>query len=60
MGKTDFSRIAKNREQEAVSLVNIYILYVFTEKPYDSKSLERNAVYIPITTLSRAKSMTSK
>ena len=35
----------------AVILQNIYILDVFTEKPY-SKSLERNVVYIPIITLS--------
>ena len=34
---------------------NVYILSVFTEKPY-SKSLERNEVYIPIITLSHAKS----
>ena len=32
-----------------------YILGVFTEKPY-SKALERNVVYIPIITLSRATS----
>ena len=31
--------------------LNIYILDVFTEKPY-SKPLERNVVYIPIITLS--------
>ena len=34
---------------------NIYILDVFTEKPY-SKPLERNVVYSPIITLSRATS----
>ena len=34
---------------------NIYILGVFTEKPY-SKPLERNVVYIPIITLSHAMS----
>ena len=37
----------------------IYILDIFTEKSY-GKSLERNAVYIPITTLSHATSVTSK
>ena len=31
---------------------NIYVLGVFTEKPY-SKPLERDEVYIPIITLSR-------
>ena len=38
--------------------VHIYILDVFTEKPY-SKSLERtcNIVYIPVTTSSNAMSM---
>ena len=36
-------------------LQNIYILGVFTEKPY-SKQLERNVVYIPINTLSHATS----
>ena len=34
---------------------NIYILGVFTEKPYN-KPLERNVVYIPIITLSNATS----
>ena len=34
---------------------NIYILNVFTEKPY-SKPLERNIVYIPRITLSHATS----
>ena len=38
---------------------NIYILGVFTEKPY-SKSLERNVVYIPITKSSHMTSKTSK
>ena len=33
----------------------IYILGVFTEKPY-SKPLERNVVYIPVITLSHATS----
>ena len=33
----------------------IYILGVFTEKPY-SKPLERNVVYVPIITLSHATS----
>ena len=36
-------------------ILNIYILGVFTEKPY-SKPLERNVVYIPIITLSHATS----
>ena len=35
--------------------MNIYILGVFTEKPY-SKPLERTVVYIPIITLSHATS----
>ena len=35
--------------------LRIYILGVFTEKPY-SKPLERNVVYIPIITLSHAAS----
>ena len=34
---------------------NIYMLGVFTEKPY-SKPLERNVVYIPIITLSHTTS----
>ena len=34
--------------------VNIYIFSIFTEKPY-GKSLEHNAVYIPITTSSKNK-----
>ena len=38
--------------------LNILILGVFTEKP-NRKPLERNVVYIPITTPSRATSMTS-
>ena len=29
---------------------NIYILVVFTEKPYSSKSWEHNVIYIPIIT----------
>ena len=36
-------------------LLYIYILGVFTEKPY-SKPLERNVVYIPIITMSHATS----
>ena len=36
-------------------IYNIYILGVFTEKPY-SKPLERNVVYIPINTSSHATS----
>ena len=36
-------------------LQNIYILGVFTEKPY-SKQLERNVVYISINTFSHATS----
>ena len=35
--------------------INIYILGVFTEKPY-SKPLKCNVVYIPIITLSHATS----
>ena len=36
---------------------NIYILSIFTEKPYrSSKALEHNVVYIPIITLSHATS----
>ena len=41
------------------SIENIYVLGVFTEKPY-SKSLDCNAVYIPITTSNHATSATSK
>ena len=41
-----------------IIFVDIYMLCVFTEKPY-SKPLERNVVYIPITTPSHATSMTS-
>ena len=40
-------------------LGNIYILCVATEKPY-STPFARNVIYIPITTLSHATSMTSK
>lgn len=39
--------------------VNIYIIGAFTEKPY-IKPLERNEVYIPITTSSHMTSMISK
>ena len=39
--------------------LNIYILDGFTEKP-NSKSLERNVVYTPITTSCQATSLTSK
>ena len=45
--------------ENPVLLLNIYILGIFTEKPY-SKPLERNVVYIPITTSSHTTSMTSK
>ena len=38
---------------------NIYILCVFTEKPY-SNSLEHNVINIPVTTLGHATSLTSK
>ena len=41
------------------SYANIYILGVCAEKPY-IKPLERNIVYIPITTSSNATSMPSK
>ena len=40
-------------------MFSLYILGVFTEKP-KSKSLERNVVYIQITTSSHVTSMTSK
>ena len=39
--------------------VNIYILCVFTEKPY-IRPLERNVVYIPMTTSRKAMSFMSK
>ena len=39
--------------------LNIYILGVFTEKPY-SKILERHVVNIPITTSGHSTSVTSK
>ena len=37
-------------EQPGPDIKNIYILGVFTEKSY-GKPLERNAVYIPVTTI---------
>ena len=45
---------------EAPLHANIYILSLFTEKPFsNSKPLERNVVYIPITTSSQVSLMTS-
>ena len=44
-----------NKPYHPPLLMNIYILGVFTEKPY-SKPLERTVVYIPIITLSHATS----
>ena len=45
----------QQRQCDVALLLNIYILGVFTEKPY-SKPLERNVVCIPIITLSHATS----
>ena len=47
--------IYKKLINHTILLMNIYILDVFTEKPY-SKPLERTVVYIPLITLSHTKS----
>ena len=49
-GKTEYS--------SDLLFYNIYILSVFTEKLY-SEAMEHNVVYISITTLSHATSVTS-
>ena len=52
-------RLFEITEVEITRVDCIYVLGVFTEKSC-SKPLERNVVYIPITTLSHATSVTSK
>ena len=58
MMKLIINSLYKNKEVCIILdlFINIYILCVFTEKPY-SKPLERNVVYIPIITLSHAMSV---
>ena len=57
--KTSQIRMLKHKELLQYVNHNIYILDVFTEKPYN-KALECSEVYIPITTSNHATSMTSK
>ena len=56
---TEIQKFIENLQVSQNINSNIYILCVFTEKPY-SKPLERGVVYIPITTSGHATSMTSK
>ena len=54
-----YGYVLEQQQKELFKLCNIYILSVFTEKPY-RKSMALNVVYNPITTLSHTMLMTSK